>query len=81
MLDWISMRAREALRGVPWNREYLPEPKKASLEELHDMRGTMLMLVNACETENLTAISGAFEEAKRQHPTLLRRLAGAAPND
>jgi hypothetical protein len=29
-LDWISSRAREALRGVEWNREYLPEPKKAS---------------------------------------------------
>ena len=80
-LDWISMRAREALRGVPWNREYLPEPKKASLEEVHDLRGTMLMLVNACETENLTAIAGAVEEARRQHPSLLRRLASVAPYD
>jgi hypothetical protein len=48
-LDWISMRAREALRGIPWNREYLPEPKKASMEEVHDLRGTIHMLINACE--------------------------------
>jgi hypothetical protein len=73
-LDWISMRAREALRGVPWNREYLPEPKKASMEEVHDLRGTMLMLVRACESENLTAIAAAVEEARSQHPSLLRKL-------
>lgn len=69
-LDWISMRAREALRGVPWNRDYLPEPKKASLDEVHDLRRTMFMLVNACESENLTAIAAAVEEAKHQHPSL-----------
>jgi len=78
-LDWISMRAREALRGVPWNREYLPEPKKASLEEVHDLRKTMLMLVSACETDNLTAIAAAVEEARRQHPSLLRKLTMATP--
>lgn len=75
-LDWISMRAREALRGVPWNREYLPEPKKASMEEVHDLRGTLLMLVSACESENLTAIAAAIDEARSQHPSLLRKLAG-----
>lgn len=74
-LDWISMRAREALRGVPWNREYLPEPGKASMEEVHDLRGTILMLVRAYESENLTVISAAVEEARRQHPSLLRNLA------
>ena len=75
-LDWISLRAREALRGIPWNREYLPEPKKASMEEVHDLRGTILMLVKACESENLTAISAAVEEARSQHPSLLRKLEG-----
>jgi len=75
-LDWISLRAREALRGVSWNREYLPEPKKASMEEVHDLRGTILMLVKACESENLTAISAAVEEARSQHPSLLRKLEG-----
>ena len=69
-LDWISMRAREALRGVSWNREYLPEPKKASMYEVHDLRRTIFMLVNACESENLTAISVAVEEARSQHPSL-----------
>lgn len=78
-LDWISMRAREALRGVPWSREYLPEPKKASMEEVHDLRGTMLMLVSACESENLTAIEAAVEEARLQHPSLLRKLTGVQP--
>ena len=75
-LDWISLRAREALRGIPWNREYLPEPKKASMEEVHDLRGTILMLVKACESENLTAISAAIDEARSQHPSLLRKLEG-----
>ena len=73
-LDWISMRAREALRGVPWNREYLPEPKKASLEEVHDLRGTVLMLVRACESENLTVIAAAIEEARNKNPSLLRKF-------
>lgn len=72
-LDWISSRAREALRGVPWNREYLPEPKKASMEEVHDLRGTMFMLVKACESENLAAIAAAVEEARKQHPSLFRK--------
>jgi hypothetical protein len=80
-LDWISMRAREALRGVPWNRDYLPEPKKASLEEVHDLRETMLMLVRACESENLTAIARALEEARIQHPSLLRRRNEDAPKN
>ena len=75
-LDWISLRAREALRGVSWNREYLPEPKKASMEEVHDLRGTILMLVKVCESENLTAISAAVEEARSQHLSLLRKLEG-----
>jgi len=72
-LDWISSRAREALRGVEWNREYLPEPKKASMEEVHDLRGTMFMLVRACETENLAAISAAVKEARANHPSLFRK--------
>ena len=72
-LDWISSRAREALRGVPWNREYLPEPKKASMEEVHDLRETMFMLVKACESENLTAIAVAAEEARSKHPSLFRK--------
>jgi len=72
-LDWISSRAREALRGLPWNREYLPEPKKASMDEVHDLRGTMFMLVRACETENLQAISAAVDEAKKNHPSLFRK--------
>lgn len=71
-LDWISSRAREALRGVPWDREYLPEPKKASMDEVHDLRSTMFMLVQACEVGNLHAISTAVEEAKRNHPSLFR---------
>lgn len=69
-LDWISSRAREALRGVEWNREYLPEPKKASME---DLRGTMFMLVRACETENLAAIAAAVEEARANHPSLFQK--------
>jgi hypothetical protein len=76
-LDWISMRAREALRGVPWDREYLPEPNKASMEEVHDLRRTLLMLVKACESENLTAIAAAVDEARSQHPSLLRKLTGS----
>lgn len=71
-LAWISTRAREALRGVPWNRDYLPEPKKASMEEVHDLRGTMFMLVRACESENLAAIAAAAEEARAKHPSLFR---------
>ena len=71
-LDWISSRAREALRGVPWDREYLPEPKKASMDEVHDLRSTMFMMIRACQTENLQVISAAVEEAKANHPSLFR---------
>ena len=73
-LDWISSRAREALRGVPWNRDYLPEPKKASMDEVHDLRNTILMLVRTCETGNLNAIAGAVEQARAKHPSILRKL-------
>jgi hypothetical protein len=69
-LDWISSRAREALRGATWSRDYLPEPKKASMDEVHDLRGTMFMLVHACQTENLQAIAMAIDEAKKNHPSL-----------
>jgi hypothetical protein len=73
-LDWISSRAREALRGVPWDREYLPEPKKASMDEVHDLRGTMFMLVRACQTENLQVIAAAVEEAQKKHPSLFQQV-------
>ena len=72
-LDWISARAREALRGVPWNHEYLPEPKKASMEEVHDLRGTIFLLVKACESENLAAIAAGVDEARANHPSLFRK--------
>ncbi|MFC4621917.1 hypothetical protein ACFO3A_06760 [Comamonas nitrativorans] len=72
-LDWISSRAREALRGVFWDREYLPEPKKASMDEVHDLRNTIFMLVRTCQTENMQAISAAVEEAKISHPSLFRK--------
>jgi len=72
-LDWISSRAREALRGVPWDRHYLPEPKKASMEEVHDLRGTLFMLVRACETENVVAIAAAVDETRNNHPSLFRK--------
>ena len=71
-LDWIASRAREALRGTPWNREYLPEPRKASMEEVHDLRGTMFMLVRACESESLVAVAAAAAEARQKHPSLFR---------
>lgn len=32
-LDCISSRAQEALRRVPWIREYLPQPKRASMDD------------------------------------------------
>ncbi|MDO8387105.1 MAG: hypothetical protein Q7T13_11990 [Polaromonas sp.] len=73
-LDWISSRAREALRGVAWDREYLPEPKKASMDEVNDLRSTMFMLVRACETDSFQVISAAVEEARKNHPSLFREM-------
>lgn len=72
-LDWISSRARQALRGAPWSNEYLPEPNKSSIEEVHDLRNTIFMLVQACQTENSLAITTAVEEAKNRHPSLFRK--------
>jgi hypothetical protein len=46
------------------------------MEEVHDLHGTILMLVKACESDNLTAISAAVEEARSQHPSLLRKIDG-----
>lgn len=43
------------------------------MEEVHDLRGTMFMLVRACETENLAAIVAAVEEARANHPSLFRK--------
>lgn len=55
------------------DREYLTEPKKALMEEVHDLRETIFMLVKACESENLTAIAAAIEQARKQHPSLFRK--------
>lgn len=77
-LDWIASRARDALRGIPWNREYLPEPKKASMEEVRDLRETLSMLVRACEAENHAVTAAAVEEAKANHPSLFRKRDGAS---
>lgn len=43
------------------------------MEEVHDLRETIFMLVKACESENLTAIAAAIEQARKQHPSLFRK--------
>lgn len=72
-LDWIASRAKLALRGQPWDWRSMPEPKKQSLEEVHELRNTMFMLVNAIESESLVAIATAAAEARHRHPSLFRR--------
>ena len=71
-LDWIAARARQAFRGIPWSKDYSPEPKKQSMEEYRDLLHSMRMLVMACESENLTAIAAAVDEARMRHPSLFR---------
>lgn len=72
-LDWIASRAKDALRGQEWSKDYLPEPKKQSLHEVHELRATMFMLVKACESGNDTILAAAAEEARARHPSLYRR--------
>jgi hypothetical protein len=42
------------------------------MEEVYDPRSTISMLVRACQTENLPAISAAVEEAEKNHSSLFR---------
>jgi len=72
-LDWIASRAKDALRGQDWSNEYLPEPKKQSLQEVHELRATMFMLVQAFEAGNDAVAVAAAEEARARHPSLFRR--------
>ena len=72
-LDWIAARAREAMRGIEWSREYLPEPRKISDEQTRDLRSALLLLMRACDTENLNAIMAAVEETRLRFPSLFRQ--------
>jgi hypothetical protein len=72
-LDWIASRAKDALRGQDWSKDYLPEPQKQSVQEVHDLRATMFMLVQACEAGNDSGIAAAAEDARARHPSLFRR--------
>lgn len=71
-LDWIAARARQACRGIPWSKDYHPEPKKQSMEEYRDLLRSIRMLVSACESANLTAITAAVDEIRNRHPSLFR---------
>jgi hypothetical protein len=75
-LDWISARARMAMKGVPWSREYLPEPQKQSDEHTRDLRSALFTLIKACETENPAAVAAGVEEIRQRFPSLFRK-----PND
>ena len=72
-LDWIASRAKDALRGQDWSKDYLPEPKKQVLQEVNELRETMFMLVQACEAGNSVLIAVAAEEARARHASLFRR--------
>ena len=72
-LDWIASRAKDALRGQDWSNEYLPEPKKQSLQEVHELRSTMFMLIQAFEAGNDTVAVAAAGEARAIHPSFFRR--------
>ena len=73
-LDWIASRAKDALRGQDWSNEYLPEPKKQSFQEVHELRSTMFMLVQACEAGNDAVALAASEEARARHPSLFKSI-------
>lgn len=72
-LDWIACRAQLALKGQPWDRNFMPEPNKQSLLEVHELRNTMFMLVQAIESDSVAAISAAAGEARYRHPSLFRK--------
>jgi hypothetical protein len=71
-LDWIAARAREAMKGVPWSREYLPEPKKQSDKQTQDLRSALVMVIQAYETEDPTEIMASVEETRLRFPSLFR---------
>lgn len=73
-LDWIASRARDAKRGVPWNKDYLPEPRMQIDQDIADLRKSLRTLLAACETENLAAIDAAADLVKTNHPELAQSL-------
>jgi hypothetical protein len=71
-LDWIAARAREAMRGIEWSREYLPEPRKIADQQTRDLHSALLMLMEACNTKNQDAITLAANETRLRFPSLFR---------
>ena len=69
-LDWIAARACEAARGLRWSGEYLPEPSKQSARQMNELRATLIMLVQACETESLPVILAAVEKTRERLPSV-----------
>ena len=67
-LDWIAARAKDAARGRKWDRDYMPEPGRAKDIEMRELMNALQLIVEACATENLTAIEVALEEATKACP-------------
>jgi hypothetical protein len=71
-LDWIAARAREAMRGIEWSREYLPEPRKISDQQTRDLHSALLMLMQACNTHDNAVIEAAAADTRTRFPSLFR---------
>ncbi len=69
-LDWLAARARMALRGIPWTRDYLPWPRGEMNERLRELHGSLRKIVTAYEARDDSALANAITEAKYDFPSL-----------
>lgn len=67
-LDFIAQRARQALIGEPYNRDYLSEPKKQTDQRVADLQSALFDLLNAIDGECID--TDVVESVRHRFPSL-----------
>src|SRR4051812_46077136 len=73
-LDWIASRARMALRGKTWDRDYLPEPRRQTDERVKDLHADIRVIVRAYLTKDEIALAKAIAKVQSGYPSLFRDM-------
>ncbi len=71
-LDWLAARARMALRGTPWSRDYLPWPRGETDERVRELNSCVRGIVKAYDEGSDDELHDAIEKARHDFPSLFQ---------
>lgn len=70
-LNWLAARARMALRGIAWTKDYLPWPKGERNERVRELNLALRTIIEAYALGDDEALENAIDKAKNDFSNLV----------